>query len=164
LIGVVAVVVALFEPPAPTLTGQASAIDGDTLRLSGERVRLAAVDAVEMDQVCTEPGGREWPCGYAATAELARLVKARQTRCVGRSWDRYGRLVARCEVDTLDLGATMAREGYAIADAEYRREEAEARAAKRRIWGGSFERPADWRRTHGEVESFDLIGWVRSWF
>jgi endonuclease YncB( thermonuclease family) len=160
----VAVVAALLEPPAPVLVGKASAVDGDTLRLAGERVRLAAVDAVEAEQMCASADGREWPCGCSATAELARLVKARETRCVGRAWDRYGRLVARCQVDTLDLSATMAREGYAVADPEYRFEEAEARDAKRRIWSGSFERPADWRRTHGESEAFDLIGWVRNWF
>lgn len=49
------------EPPAPTMSGTARVIDGDTISIRDQRIRLAAIDACEVDQSGTR-GGAEWPC------------------------------------------------------------------------------------------------------
>ena len=52
------------------LSGRAVIVDGDTLRLGGERIRLKGMDAPELAQSCTGADGRSWPCGQQAKAAL----------------------------------------------------------------------------------------------
>jgi len=46
---------------AQTLVGRASVVDGDTLEIRGERVRLWGIDAVESAQTCLDEAGKPWP-------------------------------------------------------------------------------------------------------
>lgn len=79
-------------------------IDGDTLRDGQERYRIENLDAPEV-------GGRarceaEAVLGAAARDEVRRMVAQAQVVeafPVGRR-DRYGRVVARIEVDGVDIG------------------------------------------------------------
>jgi endonuclease YncB( thermonuclease family) len=126
-----------------------TAIDGDSLRSSGEDIRLIGIDAPELFQTCRNSSGREWACGQAAYAHLSSLVAGNEVRCSSSSKDRYGRALARCSVGTVaDLGEEMVREGLAVdfMNGGYGRAEAEARAAGRGMWAGSFEPPQEWRR------------------
>ena len=47
---------------AADLIGQASIIDGDTIEIHGQRVRLFGIDAPEHDQLC-EAAGSRYRCG-----------------------------------------------------------------------------------------------------
>ena len=131
------------------LDGPVRVIDGDTLEISGERVRLFGIDAPEHDQRCTDAAGRPWACGTRATEALRDLVQGRAVRCSGEEQDRYGRLVARCTVAGRDLGAAMVRDGMAFAyrrySLDYVAEEGRAKAARRGIWAGAAENPAEVR-------------------
>jgi len=133
--------------PELDLTGPAVAIDGDSLRIFGEEVRLRGIDAPELSQTCIL-SGRTIPCGRESLAALRRLAAGGLATCVGSERDRYGRLLARCRVRGIDLGATMVREGRAVAFGDYASEEAEARSRFAGIWSGEFERPSDWRKRH----------------
>ena len=46
-------------------TSQAVVVDGDTIKLRGVRIRLAGIDAPEMNQACTADGV-PYACGVAA--------------------------------------------------------------------------------------------------
>jgi endonuclease YncB( thermonuclease family) len=131
--------------PQKDLTGVAQAIDGDSLRLGTEELRLKGIDAPEFSQVCTV-SGKETPCGREARAALRKLLSSGLVTCVGDGLDRYGRLLANCRVRGIDINAAMVRDGHAIAFGDYHREEAEAKAAYRGLWAGTFERPQDYRR------------------
>lgn len=145
--------------------GRAQAVDGDTIRLGDERIRLAGIDAPEHDQTCTQADGSSWACGKAATTLLAETLRAGGVECNGSERDRYDRLVATCTIAGADLSAAMVRDGLALADWAYKAEEQEARSAGRGIWSGSFQTPRDWRANKGMEEGgWDAFGWLSSMF
>ena len=137
------------ELPTTTaaLTGPATVSDGDGLRLNGERIRLQGIDAFELHQTC-ETG----PCGQQARDALQRLVVGRHVACEPVDTDRYGRTIAYCHVDGVDLGEQMVQQGHALAFRRYSREyvdeEDQARLSRAGAWAGDFDNPADWRRAH----------------
>jgi endonuclease YncB( thermonuclease family) len=120
-------------------------IDGDTLDLAGERIRLWGIDAVEGDQVC-QRDGFPWRCGDDATRALEALVNGRDLTCVELDVDRYGRSVATCTVEGQDIGAAMVRSGWALDFERYSRgayaaQQLEAEQAERGLWSGAFVPP-----------------------
>ncbi len=159
-IGLVAVIVAVLQPPGPVLSGNATAVDGDTLRLGATRIRLVGLDAVERGQTCTAPQ-QDWACGEEASRFLAAAVAGRTTTCRSDGRDRYGRVLARCTAGAGDLGEAVVRAGWATADLEYALALADARLNRRGIWAGRFDDPADWRRAHSG-EGDDFWAWLAS--
>jgi endonuclease YncB( thermonuclease family) len=137
-------------------------VDGDSLRAAnGAEYRLFGIDAPELHQTCNEADGKSWLCGRAAKAKLTTLIKGGNVNCEARATDRFGRIVAVCSAEGVpDLGEAMVRDGYAIdlggaAGNPYRDAQAEAEAAKRGIWRGTFERPSDWRQTNPRSDAGD---------
>ena len=135
---------------AQTITGVASVTDGDSLEIRGTRIRLHGIDAPESRQLCTRPSGQQWRCGQQAALALSDRIGRRSVSCVTRDIDRYGRTIAVCSQDGVDLNRWMVSEGWAVAYRQFSRDyvavEAEARRAGRNIWSGSFVMPWDWRR------------------
>jgi endonuclease YncB( thermonuclease family) len=133
---------------AADLTGRASIIDGDTLEIHGQRIRLFGIDAPESAQTCTI-GGRPYRCGQEAALALSEFIGRRPVACERRDVDRYRRIVAVCRLDGQDIGAWMVLQGWALAYSRYSRdyfdEELIARANKRGIWRGTFVQPWLWR-------------------
>lgn len=148
--------------PEARLTGQTRqvageverVVDGDTFDLAGHRIRLAGIDAPERDQTCTTAAGELWRCGDVARARLRELVRAATVQCQPRTYDRYGRVVAQCEVRdrATELGRQLVREGLALATEGYLLEQADASLRHIGLWQGRFERPSDWRRHSGSSE------------
>lgn len=159
-----AVLMQLLEPVPPPVAGRAMVVDGDTLRVGGDRIRLVGLDAPELEQTCRGADGGEWRCGTAARTLVIRLVGAGAVSCAPTGRDRYDRVLARCSSGGADIGRQVVRAGLAVAYGDYFAEEAEARRARAGMWAGSFTPPAEWRRERqGEAEPspFDV---VRSWF
>jgi endonuclease YncB( thermonuclease family) len=130
-------------------SGNARAIDGDSLRIGKSEIRLHGIDAPELNQTCADEAGGEWPCGREARELLRELVRGAETSCRPVDTDRYGRVVADCQSKGVSLNEEMVRQGFAIAYIRHTRRherlEAEARQAHRGIWRGRFERPDRWR-------------------
>ena len=140
------------QSAAGTLSGRVTVIDGDTLEMRGERIRLFGMDAPESGQTCQTREGRAWRCGTQAARELDLLVRGRTVTCETRDTDRYGRTVAICTAGGVDLGSALVAGGHAVAFRKYSKlyvptEEA-AKAAGRGLWAGEFEMPSEWRKTH----------------
>jgi endonuclease YncB( thermonuclease family) len=137
-----------FEPKGRAVAGGATVIDGDTLRIAGQAIRLKGVDTPELKQACTR-AGRSYPCGRTAREALVAFIDARPVACRPSGRDRYRRLLATCAVSGQDLGAWLVEEGLGVSYGGYRWEEARARLRGAGLWAGTFERPEDWRREHG---------------
>jgi endonuclease YncB( thermonuclease family) len=141
------------EDPAQTISAtvlrSASAtvtvIDGDTLKLGNERIRLQGIDAPESLQRCADG----WQAGVAARRGLAELVSAGAPTCEKVTTDRYGRTVAICRVNGKDIGAEMVRSGLAWAytrySVRYLWEEGLARLDEVGVHARTCQQPADWR-------------------
>lgn len=136
---------------AQTLVGFATVIDGDTILMAGNRIRLLGIDAPERAQTCRR-GGTAWACGQDATALLASLVEGREVSCDARERDQYGRLVATCHTGVSDIGGVMVREGMAVAlpqfTVAYVDLEARAKRFGMALWGSEFQTPSDFRRAN----------------
>jgi endonuclease YncB( thermonuclease family) len=142
------IILTATPPPSAPIYGLARAGDGDSLIVGDARVRLFGIDGPEFDQVCTR-GGVPWSCGAEAADRLSRLVTGRHVQCDPLGEDQHGRALGRCFVGTTEVNRVMVEAGYAVAFRRYSRDyvaaENAARAAKRGLWAGSFEMPAEFR-------------------
>lgn len=138
--------------PAAGSAARVAVVDGDSLAAGGRRLRLHGIDAPEIGQACTR-GGRPYDCGREASDAMARIIGRSVLACRVLGTDQFGREIVRCHDSRgLDVAGELVRQGWAIAfrrfSDEYVGQEAEARAARRGLWAGSFEEPSDWRRRH----------------
>ena len=93
-------IVEVFE-----IKGRCWVIDGDTVDICGTRIRLAGVDAPEMDH----------PYGKTAKWALVNLCKGQEVRAVFDGDVSHDRTVATCYLpDGRDLSAEMVKAGMAI--------------------------------------------------
>lgn len=148
-------VIALFilSCPAFALTGQVIRVpDGDTIvvrdaRRVEHRVRLAAIDAPEMNQ----PYGRE------SRHNLFKLLYNQIVEVVETTSrpDRYGRVIGMVMVGSVNANEQQVRDGYAWAYRRYLRIEDQyfvmletvARQNRRGLWADPNPVPPwDWRR------------------
>jgi endonuclease YncB( thermonuclease family) len=124
-------------------------IDGDTIEIHGQRVRLHGIDAMESRQLCWNGKRRRYACGREAALTLDDFIGDSVIACESRGHDRYGRIVARCSVRGEDLGAWMVESGHALAYRQYSRDyvkqEQGARKGKQGVWKGKFVKPWEWR-------------------
>ncbi|MET3647221.1 thermonuclease family protein [Phyllobacterium ifriqiyense] len=150
--GLVALLIARIDqrPPAIDLSGNAYVIDGDTLIISKQHIRLKGIDAPELDQTCGgQPSLRN--CGQIARQALQKLVARTDVRCEGQGRDKFDRFLATCFAGQINVNRIMVETGQAIAYGDYRDAELLARGRRVGIWVDAFETPQDWRRTHDGV-------------
>lgn len=98
--------------PGVIVSGPASVIDGDTLRVGPEEIRLRGIDAPEAAQ--------------ANIAALSAMTAGQVVRCEGRERDHDGRLIGRCSTpDVPDIGGRLVSSGLARAFIKYSSDYAE---------------------------------------
>jgi endonuclease YncB( thermonuclease family) len=96
-----------FKRRPSCLTGAARVIDGDTIVVAGELVRLHGIDAPELDQTFWWRG-RHITCGTMALAALEALTAGTKVRCEAVERDQHGRLVAKCfSPNGVDIGRRL---------------------------------------------------------
>ncbi|WP_333817378.1 thermonuclease family protein [Tabrizicola sp.] len=110
------------------LRGRAWVIDGDTIDIGGTRIRLAGIDAPEMDH----------PYGKNAKWALVNLCRGKEVRAVFDGNLSHDRTVATCYLsDGRDLSAEMVKAGMAIDWPKFSRgkySDLELPGIRRKLW------------------------------
>lgn len=128
--------------PSGSLTAEASqvaVIDGDTLRLHENIVRLQGVEAPPRGRACKRADSSTFDCGAAAVAALADLVRSRTIICHLTGRDSAGFIQGMCEAGETDLNRRLVADGWARARADtpaFSNEENNARQSQRGLWRG----------------------------
>jgi endonuclease YncB( thermonuclease family) len=92
-------------PGTQTIKGKCYVIDGDTIVIAGTHIRLAGIDAPEMDQ----------PYGKKAKFAMMALCKGKIITAEVLEGMSYDRIVARCSLpDGTDLSAALVEQGLAL--------------------------------------------------
>jgi endonuclease YncB( thermonuclease family) len=147
-------------PGAPTavtadIAGPASIVDGDTLDIGGQRVRLDGIDAPESAQTCSKRWAGSWDCGKAATRALGALINGHHVSCRSSGTDKYGRMLGVCSVEGTELNAALVRAGMAWAFVKYSTAyvaaEKQAKAAQAGVWQADTEAPWLFREKRWQV-------------
>src|SRR5712664_979521 len=139
-----------FPAFADDLIGRASIIDGDTLEMHGERIRLWGIDAPESSQLCRGDDSLQYRCGAKAANELDAFIARRPVDCSPVNLDQYGRTVAVCSIDGVDLAEWLVRNGLALnwptySKGKYDKAQRDAEHAGRGMWTGSYVQPWQFR-------------------
>ena len=112
-----------FEP----FSGYAHVIDGDTIKIRGMKIRLAGINAPELDR----------PYGVKSKYEMVKIVKGKTVYVVPDGTTSYDRIVATCYVDgDVDIGAELIKRGLALDIPSFtggKYTELETKEARRRI-------------------------------
>ena len=143
---------------AEVIEGKALVIDGDTIKIKNNKIRLSGIDAPETNQSCKKiflsiqflSFHKKYPCGKISTKKLKKLLKNALILCKIENVDRYKRKLATCYKNKLNINSWLVRNGYALAYVRYSKkyilQEKEAARDKLGLWQGTFEKPWNWRK------------------
>jgi endonuclease YncB( thermonuclease family) len=156
LLPMLAVAVTAGGSKAAEIAGAPVVVDGRTLEVAGQQVRLWGIDAPDLDQTCSRVG-RDYDCGSVARAALWDLVSGLDVVCTpveGAAVEAEPDLVvATCTAGGFSLNENMVHTGWALADPaitdRYVATGEAAKTARRGLWHGEFDPPAAWRSAGG---------------
>lgn len=124
--------------PTVDVVGPCHVVDGDTISIDGHNIRLAGIDAPEMDH----------PYGKNAKWNLINLTKGQKIKAVFHGEQTHAREVATCFLpDGRDLSAEMVAAGLAIdwpkfSGGKYRH--LEPPDARKRMWRADARQKGKW--------------------
>ena len=139
-----------FSIYSKTINGTAHVVDGDTIHIEKNKIRLFGIDAPEINQTCTIKD-KIWQCGLESSLALKKLVLNNNISCVVSDIDKYKRYVAECFANNQNINKLMVRSGWAIAYRYYSLDFAEdeklAEKDKIGLWQGQFQEPYLFRKS-----------------
>ncbi|WP_082649972.1 thermonuclease family protein [Bradyrhizobium lablabi] len=94
----------------PAMAG-VTVIDGDTVDIDNVRIRIISIDTPETFRSRCE---NEYQLGVAAKNRLIELLKSGEVSYTPNGVDRFGRTLATVYAGTVDVGAVLLKEGYAL--------------------------------------------------
>ena len=140
------------------ISGIAEVVDGDTIKIRSNKIRLFGIDAPEKKQFCKKiyltisilSFQKDYPCGKISTMKLKKKISNKEIICKSSEKDKYHRLIAVCFKKQTNLNAWMVKNGYAVAYRKYSKnfvsQEIIAKKNKLGLWQGSFEMPWEYRK------------------
>ena len=146
-----------FDPMADAadLVGPARVIDGDTLAIAGDTIRLAHIDTPEMAQICPNGPAEMRRCGAYTAGRLREWIGDADLHCQLNEIDRYGRFIAECSKQGHDVSTWLVEQGLAMAFRRYSDamigEEEKARLSGVGLWQTAFQPPWEFRQQQWQV-------------
>ena len=145
-----------FKDEMNIAKGKAIVIDGDTIKINGERIRFGGIDAPETNyrgkkQICYLDEV-EIVCGKISTEKLIEKIGVSDVSCEReKNKDKNNRTIAECFVNNESLSKFMVRNGYAFDFVKYSKkkyalDERYAKDNKLGLWTMKFEYPWEWRK------------------
>ncbi len=156
MMGILLLLATVAAPAAADeeFVGRVRVLSGEVLVIGGIPVRLFGIDALEIDQTCSNGLVDNYPCGRFAAGRLGMMLTRQEVRCVvegelSRTESGQALPLGRCYMRDMDIAEWVVRSGYAMADRDqsdaYVKAEDHAREAETGIWAGPFVTPAEWR-------------------
>ena len=144
-----------YSDEKDTIIGKAIVLDGDTIKIKGERIRFGGIDAPESyykgkEQTCFEDGNNIF-CGQISKEKLIEKIGDNPLNCkVQKNKDRYKRLIGECFLKEESLSIFMVRNGYAFdwpfySKGKFAKDQKYAKIKKLGFWNMRFEYPWKWR-------------------
>lgn len=125
-------------------------VDGDSLEMGGNRIRLLGIDAPEYLQYCFDKNNKKYDCGIKSREYLFSLTKSADFYCKSKEKDKYGRDLSICYADGKNVNKLMIKNGWAIPyrtkNPLYYTAQIEAKNNKNGIYQGKFISPELYRR------------------
>lgn len=119
-------------PSSREVVGRAWIIDGDTIAIKGTKIRLAGIDAPELDM----------PYGKAAKWAMVRICKGQTVTAKLDGERSFDRLVGTCYLpDGRDIGAELIKQGFALDLTRFsggKYEQFEPAGARQKLANGAF--------------------------
>ena len=133
------------------ISGKAKVIDGDTIHIENNKIRLHGIDAPELNQNCNYKN-KDWACGQKSKKFLIKLIDLDAVNCQVIGIDKYKRYIGICYVKKLNINKMLVKNGWAIAyryySKDYTDEEFIAKKMRMGIWKGDFEEPYIYRKNN----------------
>ena len=127
-----------------SIYGKAVIIDGDTIKINGEKIRFSGIDTPELKQTCVQDEQNVF-CGIFAKKLLAKKIGNKIPKCISEGKDKYDRTLAECFINEESLSRFLVRSGYAFAYRKYSKkfikDEEFAKKNKIGMWSMKFEYP-----------------------
>ena len=140
---------AFFSAVPAYADGDVYVVDGDSLKLGEQNVRLAHIDAPEYYQTCKRADKSTYNCGIKAREKLESLLKLGELSCKTVGRDIYNRDMSECFAGRTNINLEMVRSGWAVVyksrDAACLEAQADAKRAKLGIWQGKYMKPELYR-------------------
>ena len=151
---ILAFVIVIFLSFENYALGKIKVVDGDSLEIGDDRIRIVNIDAPEYRQYCYGGDGDKYLCGQEALDYLRSIINDK-VYCKKMEKDRYERFLAECYLeDGTNIGAQMVLNGWALSYGDaYKEEERIAKQKKKGIWQGRFMRPELFRALQREQKS-----------
>jgi len=135
-------------------------IDGDSIVINKESIRLHGIDAPEIKQICKKKNNTPYMCGVIAKDTLKNFIERessgitrKKVYCYYSERDRYKRIIGKCYVgkdSKFNLNNAMVFTGQAVAYTKYSKDYIEAQNKAKKmgvgIWQGKFVLPEEWRK------------------
>ena len=140
------------------IEGNAFVVDGDTIKINGEKIRFSGIDAPESyykgkEQICLKQNVKI-SCGKLSKEFLIQKINNQKITCeIESKPDRYKRKLGECFINNKSLSRILVRNGYAFdyprySKKKYAEDQEFAKNNKLGLWDMKFEFPWDFRKNN----------------